>query len=370
MRFLRRHDRYVLQSFWGTFAAILLFFTVITVVAHMADRSNRLARNFDALRESGYEPYLVVAEYYATLVPFLWQQIIPLGAVLAAAFGLSRLTRHNELGPLVASGVSTRRLTLPLVLSAVIISGALFAVQELLVPKASRRNMLLDRLLTKYEPDRIPRIPHFDDPGGARLSVAALQPSVRRLEEAHLTFRDEDGFVRELRFYPLIEWRAEDASWVAVRGGTRLPLAEDETGRTREAIPPGEVTPLEADVRLLEVTVLEDLALGLSSSETAALLEADPDNTRLILLHHRTISSSLAPLVLLLIGLPFCLRLGGRSALPGTIAVLAGGGVYFGLSFLCSRLATSGELNPTVMAWLPTVLVGSVGLPLWLTMRS
>ncbi len=367
---IRRHDRYVLGAFWGAFAAVMLFFSTIVILVYLADRGAGQTRNFPQLREAGYQPVLLVVEYYATLMPFLTLHIVPLAAVLAAAFGLSRLTRHNELSPLVAAGVSTRRVTVPIVISGLLLSTFLFVLQERYVPRLSRRHMQLDRLLTDSEPDRITEIPHFDDPGGARLSVAALQPTARRLESAMLTIRGPDGAAQETRFYPLLDWDEETTSWIAVHGGRRFPLEGEKTGRIWDTLPEGEAAPLEAHVRLLEVSVMKDLSLGLSAGETSTLLQADPDNPRLALMYHRTMAQSLAPLVLLLVGLPFCLRLGRPGALAGTIAVLSGGAALYSLGFLTSRLATSGELNPMVMAWLPTVLVGCVGLALWLSMRS
>jgi len=48
---------------------------------------------------AGYDPWLLAIEYYASLLPFIGLQLVPVAGVLAAAFGLSRLTRHGEIGP-------------------------------------------------------------------------------------------------------------------------------------------------------------------------------------------------------------------------------------------------------------------------------
>ena len=370
MTILRRHDRYVLSSFWSSLGAVLLFFTVIVVVIHLADRSGRMIRYSGNLREAGYNPWLVVAEYYATLLPFIWAQILPLASVLAASFALSRLTRNNELAPLVTAGVSTTRITLPIILSGVVISSGLYLMQETLVPTISRRNMALSRLLSDREPDRITEVPHFDDPQGARLSMAAYQPMARRLEGALLTFRDEEGYLSELRFYPLVAWVPESRHWRVEEDGTLFPLGEEAAGTVRVRLPAGEVAPLGADVRLLEVSVLQDLALGLSSKETAELKRASPDNPRIAYMHEEQLTRCLTPLVLLLLGVPFCLGLGRRSSIPGTVVGLGAAAVSYGASILMVRFATSGDLNPVMVAWMPTVVLGSIGLALWLTMRS
>jgi len=367
---LRRHDRYILKSFWASLGAVLLFFTVIVVVIHLADRSGRLMRNAENLRAAGYSPWLLVAEFYATLVPFVWLQILPLSSVLAAAFSLTRLTRHNELAPLVTTGVSTTRVTLPIIVSGLAIAAGIFIVQERFIPKMSRRNMELARLLEDRQPDRITEVPHFDDPMGARLSMAAYQPMARRLEGALLTFRDPGGSLTELRFYPLLEWVPEEEKWRVAEDGTLFPVGEEATGSVGVRLPAGEMAPLGAGVGLMEVSVLKDLALGLSTSETADLVEADPDNPRLLFMHQEQYTRCLAPLVLLLLGVPFCLGLGRRSSLPGTSAALWTAALLYTASFLAVRLSSSGDLNPILLAWLPTVSLGALGLAFWLSMRS
>jgi len=370
MKAFRRHDRYVLKSFWAALGAVLLFFTVIVVIVHLADRLGRIMRTADTLHDAGYSPWLLGAEYYATLIPFVWVQILPLAAALAAAFSLSRLTRNNELAPLVTGGVSTSRVTLPIVLSGVLLAVLLFGMQEVLVPSMSRRNMELARLLNDREPDRITEVPHFEDPEGARLSMAAYHPMARRLEGALLTFREPDGTTKELRFYPLLEWREKEGRWFAVEDGTLFPPGEDTEGTVRIRLPAGEEAPLGADVRLLEVSVLKELALGMSTRETAELVRADPDNPRLLYMYAEQFTRCLSPLVLLLLSVPFCLVLGRRSAIPGITAVLSAAAAHYAAAFLVVRLTSSGELNPVMLAWMPTVLLGAAGLALWLTMRS
>ncbi len=114
MTLFRRHDRYVLKAFWASFGAILLFFTVIVIVVHLADRSGRLMRYAPHIREAGYDPVLVTIEYYATLIPFAWNLIIPVSAPIAAArttarwkspisLPASRRSQKNSTSPLSSS---------------------------------------------------------------------------------------------------------------------------------------------------------------------------------------------------------------------------------------------------------------------------
>ena len=229
--------------------------------------------------------------------------------------------------------------------------------------------MSLERLLNKAEPERITKVSHFDDPGGARLSVAAFRPLDHRIEGAMLTLRSPDGKLREIRTYPELRWD-EEGRWVAEVDGTAFVLPAGSGPPQRVRLPRAGDVPLAASLHLFEVSVLKDAALGLSAGEISALRAAEPDDPRLTFFYHQVFSRAFIPLVLLLVSLPFCLVLGRRSAIPGTIAALATSAIFYGFAFMSQSLSGAGALNPAFLAWFPVVNFGSIGAALWLSMRS
>jgi lipopolysaccharide export system permease protein len=365
---LRRHDRYVLKAFWSTFGAVLLFFTVVSMVIHLAEQTAKFIRYWDRMEGMGYQPAGLIAEFYATLVPFVWLRVIPVAAALAAAFALTRLTRNHELAPLVTAGVSTRRIAWPILLSGIVIALLMLGMKATLVPALSREHMRLYRIISKAQPDRISEVPHFQDPGGARLSMAAYLPLQQRIESAILTFRDPRGRLDAFEWYPVLAWKGPRRGWVAERGGSRYPVEEGRVTNLARPIPPGAAAHLSCDANLLEVSLSKDMAMGLSPAETAALVHADPGNPHLIVMHQEQFIGPISALVLLLLGLPFSLRLAGRSAIPGIAACLAVAALYYGSGYMISSLSGGDVVNPVVLAWAPTVLFGSLGAALTLTM--
>ena len=75
----RKHDRYVFRAFLSSLGAVLFFFSVIIVVLDSAERVRRLTRYWDRIVEGGRHPLMVLGEYYATLLPFLWVRLMPFG---------------------------------------------------------------------------------------------------------------------------------------------------------------------------------------------------------------------------------------------------------------------------------------------------
>lgn len=372
----RRHDRYLLQAFWATFAAVLLFLTVIVLLLDLSDRLARLGRGWGALEAAGQNPYALLAEFYATLVPFLWLRLLPFAAPLAAALCLSRLVRFNELTALLAGGVSKRRLALPILASGAVVAGAVFWMQESVAPRWSRRHNELMRLLGKVQPDRITEVPHLHDPGGGRLSMEAFRPLGQRMENVQITFRGPDGEATAIYRYPELAWAggggAGPAGWVAPLGGVELPLARDRSGLARVPIPPGATAPLEASLTLVEISITSKAALGMSLAEVRALRAASPASPRLAHMEHALFTGPISAVVLLLLALPFAFPIGRRnpSPLPGILGAGGVGALYFAGSYLTGNLAAAGDWNPVVLSWLPTVVFGTLGLSLFLTMDA
>ena len=70
--------------------------------------------------------------------------------------------------------------------------------------------------------------------------------------------------------------------------------------------------------------------------------------------------------VALLLVLPFCARIGRRAPIRGILGSMAVSALFFGTNYLFASLGGAGDMNPVVLAWMPTVVFGSMGLALYL----
>ncbi len=368
---IRRHDRYILKSFWASLGAVLIVFTVLSVVLDLSDRLSRVTRNWESIQDkSGQEPGVVLVKFYGALIPFIWMQMMPFCVPIAAAFSLARFNRHNEITPLLAGGVSMRRVLMPIIISGLLVALLMLAARAYVVPELSRDRMRYTRILSRASPDRIVHVPHFHDPSGARVSCAAFMPLDLKLEKAQVTFRDLDGTPRALYWYPILQWVQDQGQWIASEGGQYLPLKVGAESTKRVAIPPGEAAPIEAPVSLYEITLARSRSGGLSFDESRELQRANPTNPRFVMMHHELYTGPLAVLVMLLIALPFYARVGVRNPIPGMIGSLGIAALYLGMTFLLGSVGSSGEYHPIVLAWLPTAIFGSLGLALYMGLES
>jgi lipopolysaccharide export system permease protein len=371
---VRRHDGYVLRAFLGALGVALLFLTCMVVVYDLADRIDRLPSALKRIHERGLSASGVLLEYYATLIPFLWLKILPLASLIAASLCVTWLTRQNELAPLVAAGVPSRRVLAPILFAALVLTAAQMLARETFVPALSRRHDDLHRLLSERpgRGDRFQDVPHVQDTGGGRLSMSAFVPGSRRMEGAWVTFVSDPavGGGRSAYRFPRVQWDAEEGRWTAPLGGTRWTMREDSTETPVVTTAPDDPVPLRMPPSLIELTLRESAALGLSSTEIAELAEAYPTRTRFRLLYHQQVAAPAATLVLLLLGLPFVYHVGRRRAFRPFLATLALVSAYFVAGAVASDLGARGSLDPVLGAWAAVIVFGALGIVLFLDVET
>lgn len=372
MTLWRRHDGYVLRAFLAAFFLALLVFTGIGILWDLSDRLDRILNSTRTLREAGETPWLAVLEYYLIWIPFFWLSVLPIAALVGACVSITWLLRHNELAPLVTAGVPTRRILMPIFIAAVALAGAQVFVREALAPSLSRRSDRLGRLFSNKKPDRMDEVPHFHDPGGGNLSIAAILPGEKRIEDAYVKFTSDPAVEgkRTLYRYPVLDWDATRRVWVATRGGERIDLETFETGANRWGIEPGATAPIAAEPSLLELTFRLNAASGFSSAEIRELVRANPGRPRLELLLQQQQSAPLAPLVLLLLGLPFAMRFDRSRVFRSFVGCVALVASYLFVSALARDLGARGALSPVVAAWFANVVYGALGIALCADMET
>ena len=369
MSLIRRHDVYVGRAFLATLVAAIAILSTMVIVFDVAERLEKLSKACAAIAKGkdGGSAKALLVEYYATLLPFLWMKILPTACLLAAGLTVTWFARQNELVPLVASGVPTRRVLMPIFAIAFVAVALLSIARETIVPALSRRHDDLHRLFSDPDrnPDRVHDVGHFDDAGGGRLSIATFVVSTKRIEDAYLVFRRDPnaGGNHVVLRYPILDWDPVGQRYRAPNGGERRVLEPNETGADVSPIRADEPVPLRVDPRLLELRIRQGVAMGLSSAEIRELSRsAVGDADRFTLILHQQWASPVSTLVMLLLGLPLAWRLGRRRPMLRAFGVTLGlVALYVFSDSVATDMGARGALNPVVAAWGAHVVFGALG---------
>jgi lipopolysaccharide export system permease protein len=362
---LRRCDRYLLRETAGPFvlalAGLLLFLLlniVLSLTPLMVDRGVGMAT---LLR-------LVILE-----LPKLFVLAVPMAALFATFLGLGRLMHDREIMAFESIGISLRRILMPLIAAAAVVSLFDFAINNWAAP-ASQRAFQRTYLEVVFR-QSVPRI----TPNAIFSGPDNLFFYVRRYDANTRTLHDVLIYDTEGNLFPSVsESETQVALITAETGEWAEETWELETGRTYG---------FDADGRLVYSGGFERLSIPVDQSVEEILSQSrSPDEMGIsellarveqasktgqradpyLLEIHQKIALPLATIVFVLLGGTLSFSFGTRGRAVGIIASLLLISIFTGLLWWTQALGQRGAMHPALAAWLPNLLFGGLGLLLFL----
>lgn len=123
-------DRYILKKFLLIFALSLLAFLVIFNIVDLIEKLDKFLKN--------QLPLSLILRFYLYQLPYYINVAIPMSLLLAAVFTIGILAKHNELSAIKSSGISLYRLSIPLLLTGILLSIGSFLFDDFVVIPATR----------------------------------------------------------------------------------------------------------------------------------------------------------------------------------------------------------------------------------------
>ncbi|HSV27868.1 MAG TPA: LptF/LptG family permease, partial [Sedimentisphaerales bacterium] len=139
---MKKLDRYVAKSYLVGYAISLAVLIGLRIIIDLFVNLDEFAEH-SALGAMGV--LRNIGTYYGIQSVIYFRDFAGLITVIAAVFSLGKMTRHNELVAIMASGVSLKRLIMPIILLSVLFTGVLIVNQEFIIPR------LADRLALSHD---------------------------------------------------------------------------------------------------------------------------------------------------------------------------------------------------------------------------
>jgi lipopolysaccharide export system permease protein len=362
---MRILDRYILKSFLVNY---LLALSVLVGLYVLLD----LIVNVENFRKGAGTAISVwdiagdMADYYAYQLLVIFQQIAGIIPILAAGFTMVRMTRHNELTAMLASGVSLYRVAAPIILLSMAFSGLTVINQEFVISrpwvieKLLRKHEEVNQTATKNEP-----LVFIKDEDGSLLSASEYDPARKLMSRVFLVRRKDDGRPLSHTVAATAHWEqdptpnATGEAWVM-----RNVVSQDDTERDPDArvtamqVLSTKLTPEQIDLILSKKAV--DF---LSSSRVQQLAKFSPEVNRPMLykIMHLRFTQPLMNVVMLLIGIPFLLTREPNRLVVNMIYCTAVSAVIFVATFVMFQMGGI-QVSPLWAAWLPVLIFGPFAL--------
>ena len=354
--FPRLMDLYLLRRFFSYFGLLMVTFVFLFETFSFFELLDDIARH--------RVPFLVVANYFRYLTPYLLYNLAPLGALVAVLVTLGVMSKNNEIVAIKASGTSLYRLSVPLLGAGVALAATMVMLDDTYLPYANQRqdalhNQIKGRPAQTYsKPQRWifgedSKIYNYDlfDPtqnlfGG--LSVIEIDPAnfqVRRRifatranwSESQRVWILEGGWIRDFADGNIVRFERFQA--------TSLPeLTEPPTYFHRE-------------IRQAFQMSWRELARYINELHNAGF-----DVSTLTVQWQVKLAYPLMAPVSMLLAIPFAFMVGTRGAISGVTLGVAIGIIYWVSSRLLEAMGGVGQLPPFLAGWSPDIIYFFTGL--------
>jgi lipopolysaccharide export system permease protein len=353
-------DRYIAKSFltgYGISFGVLIGLRVII----------DLFVNFDEFAERAHAGAWTVIRniitYYGLNVTLYFRDIAGVIIVVAAAFSLGKMVRNNELVAMIASGVSAKRIVLPILILAVLFTGLAVADQEFLIPSISDK---LARNADETGTQGAYAIWFMTDANGSLICSLRYDVESRSLYRPTIITR---------RATPQGVWEvtgrisADLATYNEATG--RWDLINGQLISTDSTAAPEPIASYQADDLLpKEIAIRRKSGYNtlLSSRQLTALAAQQTkikDMAQLLSQKHFRITDPIINLTMLMVSLPVLICRDPRTMKSAVLVSFGLTAACFVVTFVCKMFATEilfERVMPELWAWLPVFIFLPIAL--------
>ena len=362
-------DFYLLRRYLSTFLILFVsaygLFMVIDVFT-----------NVDSFQEGcqgATDVVLRMMEYYTYQSSMFFQMVGSILAVVSAMIVLAVLQRHSEIAPILAAGVPTYRLTVSAMIGTLLVTAAVVANRELVIPRIAM-NIQEPRGAIEHKPQRIE--PMYDPASRIWIGGKRLFPSSRRIESARfvlpaLTIAAELTTLRAGEAVYVAGTERHSAGWILhhptpARNQIRLTA----TGR-KLVVPLADSSDIfvASNVSFSQLYNRTQSYKFLSTRELIHRISRPEASTRISVrrqkleLHSRLVQP-FSNLLAVLIVIPLLIRRESRGLVTSVAVCTALLGAMMGLVELCNYLGGVNLIATDLAAWVPLIACGSIAV--WL----
>jgi LPS export ABC transporter permease LptG len=358
-------DVYIIQGWVFYFFILLVTFTGIYIIFDFFQLLGDMVRNHASAG--------VVFDYYRFLLPQVIYLMLPLSILVATLVNFGLLTKSNQITAIKAAGVSLYRISVPVLLVAIVLSVGMFFLSDDFLPETNQQQDALRNQIkgkppqTFYRPerqwifgqsDRIYNYRFFDPDKNVFAELACFE-------------FDPQSFRLTRRIYAARAfWEPPIHGWVLENGWVR----DLEGDRVDQYMPFAVATFIEMTEQPAyfkkEVRPSEQMSALELRRYISDLSQSGFDVVRLSVQFYRKFSYPLIAFVVTLIGIPFSFTTGRKGALSGVALSIGIAILYWSISSLFEAMGNLSQLPPLVAAWSPDVLFGLAGSYLLLRVRT
>jgi len=354
---IRRLDRYVFTTFTRLFVLTLIAVAPLFMLGDLTD-------NIDDYLDRADVGMARVLEGYLYSFPQWFQWSLPIAALVAAVFTVSRMTANREVLAAKAGGVSFHRLFLPMLFVATAVTGIGFAVADY-VPRTNKvaMDLLGNRPILRLFRDDFA----FRTEGGMLLSARRLSVTEGRLSDLTFTRDIEDGSTLHIG---ATSAAFTDEGWL-FRDGRMRRVFENGSETTFRFLQMRVPTLTETPEELMLVErAADEMTLAEIDRQVGIIQRSGGQANELRVEAAQRGAIPVATLVIILFAAPLATTSKRGGAAFGVGLALGSLILYIMLLNVWGALGAAGIVSPTMAAWIPNAIFLVLGLVFLIRVRT
>jgi len=355
-----RIDRYLLVLFWSAFFAGLLVFLTLFLAT---DAISTLVKYKDISS-------MILLKYYAFYAPEVIYKMLPIACVIGMVVTISSLNKGSELVALFASGLSLFRISRVIFISIIIVGVFSYFFSDQLMPVFNRQKNFIYYNEMEKTPSRFQTIKTNKIWYRSKNSIFNIKTlNIEGNKAQGLTlyfFNDKWNLVQMLTADSVLlngsQWILKHGTITVFDQASSFPLNDKFIEKT--IMMTEDAQDLRSTGQTSDLLTQKELSRFINKNKEAGL-----DTIRYEVDFYSKFSFALAGLVMSLLALPFCVGRGRGGGMMRNIGISIGLVVmYWVMHSTAQTLGQHGQIAPILAAWLPNVLMLSLGV--FLLLRS
>ena len=354
LRYISRLDRYIIGKFIGTYIYAIILIISISIVFDVNENLAKFTQYHAPLKA-------IVFDYYMNFVPYFANLFSPLFVFIAVIFFTSKLAGNSEIIPMLAAGISFKRLLRPYMISCGLISALSFYLSAYVIPhgtvirknfetmyKNKKRVTAADNVMLQVGKGVIAYIQHYDNSMKKGYGFSLDRFEDKKLVSHMTAMEVQYDTISDSKYH----WSVNNWKIRELRG-----LREHITsGISKDTIIQMEPTDREKSNGQQETFTSPELKEYISK-------QIDRGSSNVVqyqVEYHKRIASSFASFILTTIGLALSSRKrkGGMGLALGVGLALSFG--YIMLQTVSATFAINANLPPIIAAWIPNLIFAVV----------
>lgn len=361
---MRILERYINNSIVTTFLTCVLIFCCLYVLIDVTSSLDEIIDRKVTVQ--------ILFNYYLSSLPIILVQTSPIACLISVLFTFSSLHNTNQVIAMRASGLSFWRIVRPALFFGLLISCAVFILNERFVPQATmttkkieNENLALFSEVWSQQHELVRNLT-FYGLKNRLYYIDTFNPETKELFGITIVEYDSDQnitqkFVAYKGVWAEIAWKFYQCQITTYEGGdTNKPLKvktyPEKLMDIKET--PEDFLRQKLDVNTMNSLELSDYIRRFSESGASRAL----NNMKIDL--HQKIAQPLGNFVIVLVGLPFALLVRNRKGMTFTAIGMAMliGFLYYVVSALSIAFGKGGVLPPILAAWSAPIIFTGIGI--------